>query len=149
MPHPKDAEITQAMRINAVINNPHITDWFFCSKVSDFVKHWLIDTLDSEWYWLRYEYQAQGSTHAHGCAKLRNDPNLCNLVHSAALGWLEEKAYRNAVANNCEHPLNNHIILYGKHAEAQAIQYANWLVTTMNQCLPENSPSTSMYKESK
>ena len=37
MPHPKDTEITQTMRINAVINNPHITDWFFCSKVSDFV----------------------------------------------------------------------------------------------------------------
>lgn len=52
---------------------------------------------------------------------------------------LEEKAYRNAVANNCEHPLNNHIILYGKHAEAQAIQYANWLVTTMNQCLPDET----------
>lgn len=31
---------------NVVDNNPHITDWYFTSRVSDFVDHWLHDALD-------------------------------------------------------------------------------------------------------
>ena len=49
---------------------------------------WLLKTLDAQWYWYRFEYQARGSTHAHGCAKLCNDPDLCNLAKKAATGWL-------------------------------------------------------------
>ena len=82
------------MRANTVIKNPHITDLFFHSKLKDFVAYWLhvLKTLDAEWYWFRYEYQARASTHAHGCAKLKNDPGLYELVKIAALGWMEEKA---------------------------------------------------------
>ena len=36
---------------------------------------------------VRYEWQARGSIHAHGCAKLKNDPGLCDLVKRAAHGW--------------------------------------------------------------
>ena len=75
MPHQTN-EPTHAMRVEAVINNPPITDWYFTSRLSDFIKHWLYDTFDAEWHWYRYEYQARGSTHAHGCAKLKNDPGI-------------------------------------------------------------------------
>ena len=35
--------------------------------------------------------QARGSTHAHGCAKLKNDPGICHLAEKAATGWLAEQ----------------------------------------------------------
>jgi len=34
------------MRVSSVINNPHITDWFFQAKVTDFIHHWLNESLD-------------------------------------------------------------------------------------------------------
>ena len=78
---------THPMRIHAVINNPHITDWYFTNRLSDFVKHWLYDTMKAEWHCYRFEYQSRGSTHAHGCAKLKTDPGLCNLIKKAAIAW--------------------------------------------------------------
>ena len=94
MMHPSGAQLTHQMRVQAVINNPHITDWYFSSKLSDWIDHWLYKTLDTEWHWCRYEYQARGSTHAHGCAKLKNDPGLCTLVEKAAVGWLASNRHQ-------------------------------------------------------
>ena len=95
--------------------------------------HWLKQTLDAEWYWYRYEYQARD---AHGCAKLKNDPGVCDLVAKAALGWLEEKCAEEAIANNVEAAPNQHIINYGNEAKREAIRYVDWLVTTMNEAKP-------------
>lgn len=78
------------MRVKAVIDNLHITDWFFQSKLKDFVNYWLNKTLDAEWYWFQYEYQAHRSTHAHGCAKLKNDTGLCELVKLQLLVGLKK-----------------------------------------------------------
>ena len=99
------------MHINNIINNPALTDWFFHVKT---VQSWLWDTLDAEWYWYRYEYQARGSTHAHGCVKLKNDPGLCNLVNAAAIGWMEEEKCKTFIKNGTDSPLNQHIIVYGQ-----------------------------------
>ena len=132
LPHDTQTDLTHGMRVNAVIKNPHITDWFFHSKLKDFVNFWLHKTLQVDWYWYRYEYQARGSTHAHGCAKLKNDPGLCELVKIAALGWKEEKA------NKVEPHHNQHIILYGQYAKQKAIAYADWLVTTVNDSIPDD-----------
>ena len=81
-----------AMKIKAVINNPHITDWYFTKRLSDLIKHCLYDQKDAEWHWYRFEYQSRGSTHAHGCAKLKNDPGLCELMKKNTYAWkLREK----------------------------------------------------------
>ena len=127
MMHPSQSPATHSMRIQAVINNPHITDWYFTSKLSDWVEHWLYKTLDAEWHWYRFEYQARGSTHAHGCAKLKNDPDICGLVKKAAAAWLLE--------NSNDMPMEDdqdiqQIIQEGKAAEKTALEYADWLVTT-------------------
>ena len=135
LPHNTQTGITHSMRVNAVIKSPHITDWFFHSKLKDFVTYWLNKTLDAEWYWYRYEYQARGSTHAHGCAKLKNDPGLCELVKIAALGWMEEKANE---SNQSEPNHNQHVILHGQHAKKKAIAYADWLVITVNDSIPDD-----------
>ena len=42
--------------------------------------------MDPKWKWLRFEWQARGSIHAQGCAKLSNDPGLCSLVKTASQG---------------------------------------------------------------
>ena len=58
-------------------------------KVS--LKHWLYDTLSAEWHWYRYEFQARGSIHCHGMAKLKNYPGLCRLGEIALKGDMAEK----------------------------------------------------------
>ena len=84
--------------------------------------------------WYRFEYQAQGSTHAHGCAKLKNDPDICGLVKKAAAAWLLE--------NSNDMPMEDdqdiqQIFEEGKAAEKTALEYADWLVTTVNESMPD------------
>ena len=74
-----------------VIDNPHLVDWFFTRRLESFLKHWLYETLDAEWHWYRYEFQARGSIHCHGTAKLKSDPGLCKLTDIALKGFLAEK----------------------------------------------------------
>ena len=78
---------TRSQRAKAVIDNPHLTDWYFKQRLDDYIRYWLKGVLDAEWYWFRFEYQARGSIHAHGCAKLKNDPDIPLLKSLAALGW--------------------------------------------------------------
>ncbi len=67
---------TRSARAQAVIDNPHLTDWFFMQRLEEFFRHWLNGVMDAEWFWYRFQYQARGSIHAHGCAKLKNDPDI-------------------------------------------------------------------------
>ena len=58
------------------------------------IKHWLNGVLGVEQFWYRIEYQARASIHAHGCAKLKNDPDILNCYANVhALHWqcLEKK----------------------------------------------------------
>jgi len=53
-----------------VITNPHLVDWYFTKHFESFLIGF--DTLQAEWHWYRYEFQARGSiVHCHGTAKLR------------------------------------------------------------------------------
>ena len=130
---------THTSRVNSVISNPHLTDWYFHSRLSDFIDHWLRNGLNAEWYWYRYEYQARGSSHAHGCAKLKDDPGITKLVSIAALGW-EEQLGKQALKDSTNAvPLNQHLILYGRHAEDSVTKYVNTLVTTVNNSIPDET----------
>ena len=44
-----------------VMNNPHITDWFFTQRLEIFIKHWRYHSLDAKWHWYRYEYRPEVS----------------------------------------------------------------------------------------
>ena len=129
MPHPPDQTPTHQMRVQAVITHPHITDWYFTSKLADLVHHWLYGVLDAEWHWYRFEYQAQGSTHAHGCAKLKNDPGIVSLVKEAAAGWLAAQSQDQ----------DQGVIEAGETAKSKALEYSDWLVTTINDSMPDDS----------
>lgn len=115
------------VRHQNVINNPHIVDWFFTERVKNFIKHWLYDTPDASWHWYRFEYQSRGSIHCHGLAKLKNDPNLCNLSESH-LHYESNKENSDAV-----------IIREGKNAADRICQYVDWLLSTCNPDPPEEN----------
>jgi hypothetical protein len=116
-----------------VINNPHLVDWFFTKRLESFLKHWLYDTLNAEWHWYRYEFQARGSIHCHGTAKLKNDPGLCNLTEIALKGFLAEKC-----PNDCKDVNILLDIEQGKRASEQVCNYVDSLVSTWNPLPPDS-----------
>ena len=125
-------DITSEERRMNVINNPHLVDWFFTKRVEQFVKHWLYNCLGAEWHWYRYEYQARGSIHCHGIAKLKSDPGLCHLTHKALEGFLAEKS-------SAETPIPDICTISdGKKASQQICQYVDTLMSTYNPCPPDS-----------
>ena len=131
-----------SVEIRAVIDNPHITDAFFVSRLDEFCSHWLDSVMDAKWKWLRSEWQARGSIHAHGCAKLSNDPGLCSLVKTAAQGWKLEQILRCHEQHPSFHQMSNDFepqIEAGHQAQETVKAYANWLVTTINDALPQDN----------
>ena len=125
---------TNEERRQNVIHNPHIVDWFFNQRLESFIKHWLYDTLGATWHWYRYEFQARGSIHCHGTAKLKNDPGLCELTEVALKGFLAEQKFQQM---SCE---ENHVILQdiesGKRATQTICDYLDSLLSTCNPQLP-------------
>ena len=106
---------THGVRVQAVINQPHLTDWFFAAKLPQFIQHFLY-----------------GSIHAHGCAKLKNDPGLCELISKAALGWRAEQMLG---WPETDRDLQLEIITEGDEAKSAAIEYADCLMTTINEAI--------------
>ena len=134
LPH-LDDNPHHGMRVQAVIENPHLTDWYFTCRLSDWVQEWLYNTLDADWCWYRFEYQARGSTHAHGCAKLKNDPGITELVQKAASAWMISQGINLTSVDDSTIPI---IMQEGEQASNTVLAYADWLVTTWNDNVPDN-----------
>ena len=49
-----------------------------CTIYSSFI--FFLGVLDYDWIWHRYEWQSRTAIHAHGVAKLKNDPGIIALV---------------------------------------------------------------------
>ena len=79
--------VSRSERGQAVIDHRYLTDCFFKQHLDDFISHWLHVVLHANWHWFRFEYQSKGSTHAHGCAKLKKDPYIPTLRACAAKAW--------------------------------------------------------------
>jgi hypothetical protein len=129
--HSQDLSSTEKRK--NVIDNPHIVDWYFTKRIEKFLKYWLYDTLGAEWHWYRYEFQARGSIHCHGMARLKSDPGLCKLTEIALKGYLAEK---------CEQDLDNSSVSFdieqGKKASQQVCDYHDKLISTWNPELPQD-----------
>lgn len=70
--------------------------------------------------------------HAHGCAKLKNDPGICALVQKCASAWLVAQEPRSQ--NDADVQT---IIEEAEKAKVAALQYVDWLVTTCNESIPD------------
>ena len=133
---------TPSIRIRAVIDHPHLTDSYFVTRLHEFSSRWLDQVMNAEWKWVRFEWQARGNIHAHGCAKLYNDPGLCNLVKAAAQGWKLEQILRLQEQQPTYHQMANDFqpqTEAGHEAKVTVIAYANWLVSTINDALPQEN----------
>ena len=73
-------------RCQAVRNNPHIVDYFFCRRVERAVEHLFRKCLIADWIWYRYEFQMRGSAHAHGMMSLKIAPDILNAVKTIYQG---------------------------------------------------------------
>ena len=93
------------------------------------MKHWPYKTLDAKWHRFRFEYQARGSIHCLGTAKLSNDPGLCNLTKIALRGFLAQK-YKNENPNEITSQTENDIA--GEKAAETACKYVDWILPTVN-----------------
>ena len=128
---------TSEERRKNVISNPHLVDWFFTKRLESFLKHWLYDTLDAEWHWYRYEFQARGSIHCHGTAKSKSDPGLCNLSEIALKGFLAEKCADTSKGENILLDIEQ-----GNKATRQICDYVDSIVSTWNPLPPQNNAWT-------
>ena len=117
-----DEGATRSQRAQAVIDNPHLTDWFFVQRLEAFVTHWFNGVLDAEWYWYRFEYQARGSIHAHGCAKLKNDPDMRLLRNRVRLAFLENETTRHEMSPDDFEFFYQEIVQEGEDAKKLLIQ---------------------------
>ena len=131
-----EGDATPESRRKNVINNPHITDWFFTQRLENFIKYWLYSSLGAAWHWYRFEYQARGSIHCHGVAKLKNDPGLCQLSDTALKGYLAEISIHKAEESHIQE-LQKHM-LEGKKASQAVCEYVDWLLSTYNPNPPED-----------
>lgn len=117
--------------------------------MENFIKFWLYNSLDAEWHWYRFKYQARESIHCHGIAKLKNDPGLCKWSEKALKGYLAEMSVNNADPADLSE-LNQQICDGTKGSEILC-QYVNWLLSTYNPDPPDNGiwikPSIHPYQK--
>ncbi len=86
-----------------IIENSHITTWFFDKCFNTFFCDVLIKQWDLEDFWYRYEWQHRGSIHVHKIGKRKNAPKI---------EWTQIKENENEMRN--------------------VIQYIDSIVTTNN-----------------
>lgn len=123
----KPHDYTNEERRQNVIKNPHIVDWFFNKRLESFINNWLYKTLGASWHWYRYEFQARGSIHCHGTAKLKNDPGLCQLTETALKGFLAEKHVQENVCDKNQDILQD-ILQDIENGKKQLLQFAITLI---------------------
>ncbi|CAB4005609.1 ATP-dependent DNA helicase PIF1-like [Paramuricea clavata] len=132
--HPADANMTLE-ELKQMVNSMSPK----YKRLQEFVRHWLNGVLDAEWYWYRFEYQARGSIHCHGCEKLKNDPDIRELRNKACVAFLEGETTRYEMSPDDFEFLCGDVIRQGEDAEKLLRQYVDWLVTTFNEELPDEN----------
>jgi hypothetical protein len=82
--------------------------------------------MEAEWHWCRFEYQSRGSLHVHGCAKLKNDSGLCEIIKKASVAWqLRDKSPTELLKPEQQ------IIQEGYTAQQTIVEYVDWLTATL------------------
>jgi hypothetical protein len=146
-------------RYQNVLKNPHLVDWYFGVRLNIFQTVFFDGVLECEWRWHRFEWQSRCTIHAHGAARLKNDPGLIMLTESVYIGRKAEIQLTDSLTtlNNLIHngltassrPDSrlqvlagkeaestllrlNDIIKQGKKAEEKIITYTDTLITATN-----------------
>ncbi len=131
---PGNPSKNKSERYQKCLQNPHIVDWYFSHRLTKFMEVVFDDILECEWRWHRYEWQKRTAIHAHGCIKLKNDPDLIKLTSIVYLGKISMQQFpltQNKMKEGQEKILIQNII-NGNKAESIVISYVDTLVTAMN-----------------
>ena len=138
-----------------MLNNSHVVDWYFDYLLKKFLKVFFHDVLECEWRWHRYEWQMRNAIHAHGAARLKNDPGLIELTKVAYEGRLaEEKICKLRESNRPVDQLLEVAVENGKLAEERVCSNADTLLSAFNSRLsslndaqvPEPHPCSRDFK---
>ncbi|RNA24394.1 ATP-dependent DNA helicase PIF1 [Brachionus plicatilis] len=132
------------VRYKNVLRNPHLVDWYFSVRLNEFLQIVFDGTLQCEWRWHRYEWQARSSIHAHGAARFKNDPGLTELTTKVYIG---RKCEKELISQNISDDRRSQIldlIKQGKEAEETVIKYAETLLSATN---PRTCPSCNTTPE--
>ncbi len=137
----KGGLVEPKLRYKNIVKNPHLADWYFSERLGVFVRHFFKETLDYDWIWYRFEWQARTAIHAHGVVRLKNDPGICELVEQVCKGRVSAELLEDEteVMELSEDQIELHriAVLEGEEAERRVISYTDWLQTAMNPRLPE------------
>ena len=87
MRHYRPNATQDSERIKAVIENPHLTDWFFFAQSKKFMRYFLQNSLGAVDFWARIEYQHRGSSHLHDTAW------LADALHSDKISQCSSNRY--------------------------------------------------------
>ena len=149
-----DSNKLKTQKYNDVLNNPHLVDWFFSYRLNKFLEVAFDGVLECEWRWHRYEWQSRSAIHAHGAARLKNDPGLIDLTTKVYAGYLAKKNSVGRVFIDLnELETITKIIDDATVAESIVTTYSDTLLTAMNTRLnPEanevpNPHPCSLYTE--
>ncbi len=121
-------------RYKNCLKNQHLVDWYFSFRLNTFLEVVFDDILECIWRWHRYEWQKRTSIHAHGCVKLKNDPDLIKLTSIVYIGKKKLQEFpltQEKYLANKEHKYLE-LIRKSEIAEQTIINYVDTLVTAMN-----------------
>ena len=141
--------LDRSKKFQNTIDNPHIVDWYFSYRLNQFLKFFFDDILDCEWRWHRYECQSRTTIHAHGKARLKNDPGLIKLAAKVNIGRLSTNKLEKV--NLDETGLIEALkvkIIAGLEAEERIINYTETLITCSNIRIteqPNSVPDPHLY----
>ena len=108
------------------LENAHLVDWYFSYKLNTFSRVFFDDILKCEWRYHRIEDQYRLVAHAHGTARLKNDPGLMDMALIVYESRLIEKKCNelNKISDEEQKIISN-----GKLVEKKMTTYMDTLVT--------------------
>ena len=82
-----------SQRYKNVLNNPHLADWYYSYRLTEFVRVFFDKILKCEWIYYRHERQSRDAIHTHGVCKLSNDPGIACLTTVVYKGMLKRQMF--------------------------------------------------------
>jgi len=74
--NPAEGETVARCNHQNIIDNPHITVWFFSKRFEIFFNDVLKSQWDLEDWWYRFVWQHRGSVHVYGIGKRKHAPEI-------------------------------------------------------------------------
>ena len=131
--HMPTSPITAQARRKAALENSHVVDAYFSLRLEAMAKRFFDQMLDADWRWYRFEWQARTAIHAHGIAKLKNDPGLVNLTEKVYAGVIADKLLdANAEMSAEELQRLREAVRVGQESKKRVLSYVDTLICCWN-----------------